>query len=275
MQNYKIVASDLDGTLLDSHGGISAENLAAIHELSQRGVYFVPSSGRSVSEMPEEIRENPDIRFFIYSNGAAVWDRLTGERIRMCIPRELSNRVLDVLRSCAVHITYRHEGICIADASQQTEEAYRYFHVWQRHREVVEQYAVYAEDFRERSYAADGVEMFAVYFHDEQEMETCRARLAEMGGLQIAEIAYCGLEIFSADAGKGNALRKLADSMGIAHEDTVSVGDSDNDMTITRAAGLGLAVSNACEALREAADAVICSNDAHAIAYIAQHYFRN
>ena len=134
---------------------------------------------------------------------------------------------------------------------------------------------MYAEDFRERSYAADGVEMFAVYFHDEQEMETCRARLAEMGGLQIAEIAYCGLEIFSADAGKGNALRKLADSMGIAHEDTVSVGDSDKDMTITRAAGLGLAVSNACEALREAADAVICSNDAHAIAYIAQHYFRN
>ena len=66
--------SDLDGTLLDSRGEISQENLDAIHELASCGIPVVPASGRSYSEMPEILRTNPDIRSYIYSNGAAVLD---------------------------------------------------------------------------------------------------------------------------------------------------------------------------------------------------------
>jgi hydroxymethylpyrimidine pyrophosphatase-like HAD family hydrolase len=58
---------------------------------------------------------------------------------------------------------------------------------------------------------------------------------------------------------------------GIGIENTIAVGDSDNDMSMIKAAGLGLAVSNACDELKAIADKVICSNDEHNIKYIYEN----
>ncbi len=275
MAEIKLIATDLDGTLLNTPGEITPENLDAIHALAQRGILLVPASGRSYSEMPEILRTNPDIRYYLYSNGAAVMDSVTGENIiEMCIPKARSNRVLDLLFSMETHITYRHRGVCVADASQQTEEAYTYYNMWQRHREVIEQFAVYEPDFKSRAYDADGVEMFAVYFHSEAEFEACKTALSAMDGIGFAQIAYCGLEIFSSDAGKGRALLALADKLGIAHEETAAVGDSDNDRSMIIAAGTGFVVSNANDALKVDADEVICSNDEHAMRWILDHFIK-
>ena len=68
-------------------------------------------------------------------------------------------------------------------------------------------------------------------------------------------------------------MHSLADMLGVAHGDTISIGDSDNDASIVEAAGLGLAVSNACDSLKAVADEEICSNEEHAIAYVLTHYF--
>lgn len=75
MKRYKIVCSDLDGTLLNNNSEISKENLKAIDELVEHGVYFVPSTGRAYGEIPEELRDNSAIRFMICSNGAVLLDR--------------------------------------------------------------------------------------------------------------------------------------------------------------------------------------------------------
>ena len=268
----KILASDLDGTLLDRFGGISEENTAAIHALAARGIEFVPSSGRTYSDMPEFLRNNPDIRYYICSDGAAVFDKKTGERLELCIPKALSQKVLDVVFSCDVHITYRHMGRHYAARPQQTPELFAYYDVMPRHREVVEQCAEYLDDFRERIYDADNIEMIDIHFHDPAEMEDCRNRLEALGGLHLASVVYNNFEIFSEAAGKGNALLRLAEKLGVRREETVSVGDSDNDIALIEAAGTGLAVSNACEALKRAADGVICSYEEHAVPYILKHY---
>ena len=70
-----------------------------------------------------------------------------------------------------------------------------------------------------------------------------------------------------------SALHALCDMVGVSYLDTISVGDSDNDISITESAGLGIAVSNANELLKEVADEVICSNDEHIAAYLLAHYF--
>ena len=73
MGNYKIVASDLDGTLLNKAGKISPENLAAIGEMAERGIWFVPASGRGLSEMPEQYREE-FISFVNDENGDPIYE---------------------------------------------------------------------------------------------------------------------------------------------------------------------------------------------------------
>ena len=275
MHPIKLIATDLDGTLLNTRGEVSKENLDAIHALAELGVPVVPASGRSYTEMPHVLRKHPDIHYYLCSNGATVMDSVTGKNIiELCIPHTQSNRLLDLFYSFETHITYRHRGVCVADASKQTEEAYAHYHVWQRHREVIEQFAEYEPDFKTRAYDADGVEMFAVYFHSEAEFEACKTALSKMDGIGFASIAYCGLEIFSADAGKGKALLALADKLGIAHEQTAAVGDSDNDRSMILAAGVGFVVSNANESLKADADEIICSNDEHAMAWIYNQYMK-
>ena len=80
MYKYKLIASDLDGTLLNEQSRISRENLDAITALTEKGVYFVPSTGRTYTEIPEQITEHPSIRYFIYSNGSVIYDYLHPER---------------------------------------------------------------------------------------------------------------------------------------------------------------------------------------------------
>ena len=273
MQAYKIVASDLDGTLLVSSSHISRENLDAIHGLAEKGVFFVPATGRTIAELPEELLHNPDIRFIIHANGSAILDTKTGERTLMCMPNTLVCEVLSIVNSYDTYITMRHDGACIIDAKKHNAADLDRCNVWPLHSELVGAIAQRKEDFAAYSEAADEVEVFSVFFASDDDREACRQRLLATGALMVAEACEHNLEIFSIHAGKGNALHRLCDMLGIDRAATISVGDSDNDATITKAAGLGLAVANSCGSLKAIANEVICSNDEHAIAYILAHYF--
>ena len=97
---YKIVASDLDGTLLDSKGEVSAENLSAICELHARGAFFVPASGRSLSEIPRTLRDEESIRFYIHSSRAGIYDKKTGKNLSFGFPSSLSKEILQYFLTC-------------------------------------------------------------------------------------------------------------------------------------------------------------------------------
>ena len=72
--NCRLIAFDLDGTLLDNDKHIPEENLLALHEAAERGVILAPATGRILRGIPSELRELPFLRYYILSNGAAVYD---------------------------------------------------------------------------------------------------------------------------------------------------------------------------------------------------------
>jgi hydroxymethylpyrimidine pyrophosphatase-like HAD family hydrolase len=121
---------------------------------------------------------------------------------------------------------------------------------------------------------ADGIEVLSAFFHSYEEKLACKNELEKNGKLRAVESDEFNLEIMSIDAGKGNALFALADMLKVDIGDTVSIGDSDNDSSITMAAGLGLAVSNASDSLKAVADEIICSNEEHVVPYVLSHYIR-
>ena len=94
MQNYKLIVSDLDGTLLNEEMETGERNDAAIRAFFERGILFVPSSGRTYYEIPESVRENPYVRYVIYSNGTAVYDKKREKsrnfkrNIRVCLKND-------------------------------------------------------------------------------------------------------------------------------------------------------------------------------------------
>lgn len=270
MRKYQLVCSDLDGTLLNSEAEVSLENLRAIEKLAEQGVFFVPSTGRSYSEVPAEIRSHPSIRYFICSNGAMVMDGQSGRSHLTGMSRQISQKIQAILGRYETHLTLRHDGKCYVDAASATEEAFDYYNVCEAHRLVINDFAVWHEHFTEFCENTDDVEVISVFFKHREELMAAREEIESLGGLQVVGVSDYNLEIMNAKAGKGNALLWLAEELGIKREDTISVGDSDNDRSMVKAAGLGLAVSNACQSLKEAADEIICSNDEHAIQYIVE-----
>ena len=72
---YKLLACDLDGTLLDDNSNVSAENLNAIDEMVKLGVEFAICTGRTYDEIPKVLLDNKSIRYIIYSDGSVILDK--------------------------------------------------------------------------------------------------------------------------------------------------------------------------------------------------------
>ncbi|MBE5867707.1 MAG: HAD family phosphatase [Lachnospiraceae bacterium] len=274
MPEYKIVASDLDGTLLRNDATISEENKRAIEEMTKLGVHFVPSTGRAYGELDAEVKSNPHVRYIIHSNGAVIYDTKTGKRYTKCLPPQWAKFILDILWECNALLIVRHEGNGYVDAKRLNEQEYEYSHINAYCREFMETFCVPVDDFKDFCYSLDEIEMVGAFFHDNDQRLACMKRFEDTGELIVASIAASNLEVFSIEAGKGNALLRLADMLGVDRQATISVGDSTNDSTSIQAAGLGLAMSNGVDKLKEIADEVICSNEEHAMAYILEHYIK-
>lgn len=271
--NYKIISSDLDGTLLDKNMKVSDENRTAVKQYADKGGMFVPNSGRSFYEMSEEVRDLDGVRFVICSDGAAIYDKQTGERIGICMNRDESAQVLDILSEYETFLAVHYDGNAYLDANRFDRETLDYHNVNRYFREHFEATNRRAENFDALCRDMEEIEMVCAFFHSREEMEACRARLMETGVIVAASASY-NMEIFSARAGKGNALLRLAEHLGVPREETLAMGDSDNDASMIKAAGLGLAMGNANESVKAIADAVICRNDEHVVPYLLKHYIR-
>lgn len=269
---YQIIATDLDGTLLANNGYVSSENWAAIEKLQALGVGVVPATGRVFSELTAELLESPFFRYYITSNGAEVYDKQTGKSYPLTLSAQLVKEVLDKLYSYPVNIFFHTEHKSFVDERGHNIAHYQSFHMNSYWIEFALEYEVPIPDLKAFAYSAPSAESLCVFFKNMEDLLECKAFFGKDPRLQVAQTDPYNLEICSAKAGKGNALRLLAEVLDIPIAATIAVGDSTNDMTMLTAAGLGLAMSNAVPELKTAADAVICSNEEHAIRYILNHY---
>ncbi len=270
MNKYKLVACDLDGTLLCDDLTLSSENKSAIKELSEKGVYFVPATGRALSEM-QELVDNPDIRYIICSNGAVVFDKNGGNIFMTCMSKEVSSLVLDVLCGYDCYFVAHGGGETYAEImSRDMREEYNVSYNVQ---ELVDNYCNTEKGVVERLRLMDGVESYSVFFRSESDKNACKNELLKDERLYVVDSWGCNIEIFCAGAGKDVSLLKLCEILGIDTDEVITVGDSGNDIAMTKVAGLGLAVSNSGEALKKVADRVICSNNEHAVKFVCEHYF--
>ena len=272
---YRIVATDLDGTLLNTDSKVSPENWDAIRIMTEKGVHVVPSSGRTLYEIPEYIRENPYVRYVSYSDGASVYDTLKKEIVvDLTIPQPKANKLFDVLDEYETDISVRHRGKSYVDADRNTPEFHTYHRMQEGYQQFVYEFDIPIQQFDQICHSLDSVEMICAYFHSEEELIACRNRLEKMGDYTVASSWPGNLEIYDKRAGKGNALLELAKYLGIDPTQTIAVGDSPNDIDMVTKAGLGLAMGNARQELKAIADQTICTNDEHAMRYIQREIIK-
>ena len=270
--NYKIVASDLDGTLFNNAKEVSPENISAIDRMTELGVSFVPCSGRTLREIPENVKEIPSVRYIIHSDGAVVYDKATGERIEACMSGDVAKPALDILFDYANSMTVRYKGESYVNAAEHNTEYYTHHRVEAFYQKMIFDVCRPMWDYKRFCYGLDGIEMICIHFHSQEDLEECKARLEAVDGISVTRLEEQSIEVYDKRAGKGNGLCRLADHLGCTYEETIAVGDSGNDIDMLRKAGLSLVMSNGLDIAKAEANAIICSNEEHGAKYILENY---
>ena len=211
MAKYKIIASDLDGTLLNNEKEVSQENLEAIARLDELGVLFVPSSGRTLAEFPENVKNIPSVRYILHSDGAVIYDKATGERIESCMKKEVSAKALDILFEYESSITVRYNGESYFDADTHNRDFYFYHRVDEFYQKMMFTCCKPTRDFKRFCYSLCGIEMICIHFHSQTDLENCKKRLETVSGISVTRLEEQSIEVYDINAGKGNGLLRLAE----------------------------------------------------------------
>lgn len=270
-KNYRIIALDLDGTLLNSQKELTECSYSALLRAAEMGIHIVPTTGRFYGGMPESIRSLPFIRYCITINGAEVVDLATGEVIYKAeIPCRQAVELMEYLdKFPVIYDCYQgNEAFMTESLKAQTDAVVENPHS----RELIHRLRQPVPELKafllERGQDVQKVQFFT---RDEAALRYLRAELPEkFPDILASNSLPQNLEMNHRDANKGEALLALAKHLGIPREEVMAFGDGENDLTMLQMAGLGVAMENACAEAKAAADIVAPSCDEDGVAQMIE-----
>lgn len=269
----KLAATDLDGTLIASNGEISTENFEAMEEAIKKGLYIVPTTGRSFYEMPKELRERKSYTHCICSNGAVIFDRDGNEIWKSTFSMDKTMELFGILSEYDTMIEVYTKGTPVTETSKLTKEAYIHYRVEENYHDVLTATRKGVENLKSfLSENSEGAEMFNIFFSDAGERKEAFERIGKLDYVELTTSMASNMEILQRSVNKGSSLKMLCEKLKVKKEEVMAMGDSRNDLTLLSAAGTALAVANACDDLKKVADEVICSCDESAMAYALSRF---
>ncbi len=275
--NIKMVALDLDGTLLNEQKQISERTLKAIQAAIERGVVVLPATGRPISGVPGQVLQIPGIRYVLTANGAAVFDREKNQKLHEeCMEAAIVSEILERLKPFEVMADIFVDGMGYVE-KKNLERSLDYFPPGPI-REYVNATRKPVDSIKE-FLMSDGkkVEKITINFLPDGDGELkgkqeTLALLAQYKGLAVVSGIPTNLEVTKDAATKGNGLVALGRLLGIRQEEIMACGDSGNDREMLKTVGLGVAMKNATDDVLEVADAVTGSNEEDGVAQAIERY---
>ncbi len=258
----KLIAIDLDGTLLRSDHTISEENFQAIQKAKDHGIKIVLASGRppcSIIRYAEELKLNSNDDYFISFNGAMVSEAKSKK-----IVEYFSIKGSDYKQLYKLGVEYGFEPYTFdADYCIATKD---YYWVQMEH-EVNDIGIKILENIDDMP--NDEVLSKVMYSSDEDFMDENIAKIPDniYDKYTVVRSSPNFLEFLNKRANKGSAVKVLADKLGINRNDIMCMGDRGNDIHMLKYAGIGVAMGNASEETKEAADFVTLSNEENGVAF--------
>ncbi len=263
--HVKIIAFDLDGTLLDDEKKIPPINLAALKKAAAAGILLVPATGRILKALPENLLQIGLFRYFIFANGAEIYDIEKEKRVfSACIEPSLAVKVCEYMdRLPVLYDCYRGERGYMTQ--WMYDRAPEFFKTEPHILKLVKSLRVpvpeLKKDILEKNIPLEKLQM---YFRTDDLEERSRqlTLLPQLfPELMASSSLKNNIEINSAKAGKGKALRELCGVLRIDPAETLAFGDGLNDAEMLRTAGRGCAMANAPEKVKNYSDSVVENNN--------------
>ena len=257
----RLLAVDMDGTCLNPKHEISPRTLQALEEAAKAGIWVVPTTGRSLSCLPHQLRGLGFLRYAISSNGAMVTDLQTGRCVyRALLPRDTAVSILRTLSPLRVGMTaHVNHGYWIQGRG-----------LW-----LLGQ-AIYGADGRDSLQVPHlvqallrqpwNVEELQIFFVSDHTRRQVRSRLKRWESVCHTAYDRNYVEIYAKKASKGNALQALARYLQVPMEQVACIGDGENDLSMFQVSGLKMAMGNAVLDLQAQADVLLPTNGEDGVA---------
>lgn len=274
MTTYRLLALDMDGTLLDSQKRVSPNTRKALERLAKQGVAIAFATGRNALELGFYSDNLPFIRFGVLSTGSVLYDfakKVTldtapfpVEAVTAAVGATLDEGGLPFL-SC-VDKTYARQ--CDIDRLADYDMGgYQlgYEQICTRIDDPLTWIATHP----------DQVTKLDLFYRNQASMQRARAAIIASGaGVELADCEQGrALEGTAAGVTKGTGLCSLAKHLGIPLNEVVAVGDDGNDLAMLRVVGMPVAMENACSEARAAARCITTDNDHDGVAQVIEKLF--
>ena len=262
--DIRLIALDLDATLLNSDKELTPGNRAALEKVAALGVEIVPATGRFFSGMPEAIKNLPFLHYAVTVNGAQVYDvRKDCAVSRAEMPLPLALEIMEYL-----------DGLPLIYDCYQDNDGWMSQNLWEIAGEYApnEHYRKLLRDFRHpvpelkaflRERGRD-IQKISLYVKTKEYHKALYAELTRrFPDALVTSSIWNNIELNSRDGNKGDAVLKLAETLGLRREQVMCFGDGLNDLSMIEKAGIGVAMGNSEPEVLAAADWIApdCDHD--------------
>lgn len=269
----KLIASDLDGTLLQDNGTISKETIELIRKAEAQGIRFIVATGRSYNSAKKAIeRAGLDVPI-LCMNGASLFDQAKNLLVDTPIDRHIASEIINATDSNQIYLEmYTDQGIFAPKGHHFLE----LFSTMLRHKfpdyteeditahynkRLQEESFIFTDDFKAvlndpniTTYKLLG------FSFDKEKLSDLRSLFSDRNDVYVTSSGFDNVEFNHVEATKGKTLISYADSLGISSEDIMTIGDNENDLTMLTAVKYGVAMGNASEAIKSQVNYVTATN---------------
>lgn len=270
--SIKLIAFDMDGTLMREDKTISERTHKALAAAAEKGIYLVPTTGRTYEGLPDEIRNLPFIRYVIGTNGAVVYDAWERKMLHKAeMDRNMTSKMLEYMTGLPAIITCYQNGKGWLDENRRGN--YQDYAPCPEQIPFMQRVFSFTDNMKERIFDhGETTQKLQVFFLDSETRDIYLKEMREkFPEYAISYALVNNIEVNAPDANKGSALEFLCDYLGIAREESMAFGDGINDITMIQKAGTGVAMGNAEAEVLEVADCVTAVNDEDGVAIVIEN----
>ncbi|MCL7747016.1 Cof-type HAD-IIB family hydrolase [Halalkalibacter alkaliphilus] len=271
---YKLLALNIDGTILRSNSKITKQTKDAIQYVKEKGVYVTLATSRPYPSAKKIAKALKVDGCLITSDGAFIAQNADEPIFVRRIQEEKALQVVDILERYDCHIRVLHEDFSIGNKVKQRN------HLIAKMTIGVGDPLFYpirfvdsvCEQLMQEPMAPPKIQ---VQFFEKEDQKRAIRQIEEMSaGVRVLESAPGRFEIVSAGVSKARGLQTLGQYLGIRADEMVAVGSQNTDVDMVNQVGLGVAMGNATDSVKEVADWLTRSNEQNGVSYMIREVFR-
>ena len=267
MNKYKLIAADMDGTLLNDDSVLTPRTKSAIAEAVKAGIIFVTATGRPMCAS-EEVNAlfDLDMPFIVFNGVKAVLGKSKKTLFSSSLELGYAKQIYEIgtARDIAVIMWTLEETLRVSCDSSATRD----------YRKISGAGLNIIDDIEE--YGKSGIAKM-MWIDEPDKIKIYRGEMAEIfeGKVNCYASRPMFLEFVNEQSSKGAALREIGKLYGIDKGEMIAIGDSDNDISMLEYAGLGVAMANASDEVKSVCQHIAPSNNEDGVAEVIEKIINN